>query len=189
MSTRCQKEMKSLSLIAISALAVSCQIQSSPKGVAEDPYVPHLRVVEENPFTGKQGIAYRFSHEQLARMARTKLDTKRFVSYVEKRWPIQRLQGHCTATNIWLDLYQNLVAQNCQLETDIHMGEATGFDRIWVYVDQDDGGSTYFGEVGTKWHRWTYSLNTQRGSNHWAIIEQLPNDFMDSAKYDTDYRK
>jgi hypothetical protein len=58
------------------------------------------------------------------------------------------------------------------------------FDKIYVYVNDDDGRSNYFGEAGTKWNRWEYSLNIFRGHDHWVIIECLPNDFVDNlAKY------
>ena len=78
---------------------------------------------------------------------------------------------------------QNLVALKCPLETDLFKGKVTGFDRIWVYVSEDDGKNTYFEDAGRNWHRWTYSLHIVQGTKHWAIIEELPNDFMDSAKF------
>lgn len=167
--------------VAVAAFGGPTSNSNSP---ASDPYIPALRVTETNLFPKTPTFAYRFTEEQLARMARTKLDTNRFLSYVERRWPVERLQAYCVSTNIFPELCQNLVAENCPLDTDLYKGKAGGFDRVSVYVSQDNGRATYFGEAGTSWHRWVYSLNTQRGSNHWVIIEDLPNDFMDSAKFD-----
>jgi hypothetical protein len=170
---------------ALVCLSLSCQTRNGP----EDPYVPKLQLVETNDFTGKPEVAYRFTEEQLNRMAQTKLETNRLVAYLENRWPIERLQAFCVPTNRFPEMAQNLVAYNCPIETDLYKGKAHGFDRIWVYVSQDDGQDngrkvTYVGEAGTHWHRWECSLNIVRGGSHWVIGVTLPNDFMDSPKYD-----
>jgi hypothetical protein len=166
---------------ALACVSLSCRTHNA----LEDPYVPKVQIIETNDFTGKPGIAYRFTEEQLVRMANTKLETNRLVAYLEQRWPIERLQAYCVPINKFPALRQNLVAKNCPVETDLHQGKTEGFDRIWVYVSQDDGhNGTYFGEAGTEWHRWTYSLNIKRGKTLWVIIEDLPNDFMDSHQYD-----
>jgi hypothetical protein len=172
-----------LSAIVFSAVVASGQI-SNTNLPARDPYIPALRVIETNLFSRTPTVAYRFAEEQLARMSRTKLDTNRFLLYVERRWSIERLRAYCVSTNKFPEGRQNLVAENCPLDTDLYKGKSDGFDRIWVYVSEDDGHATYVGEAGTSWHRWTYSLNTKRGNDHWVIGEQLPNDFMDSAKFD-----
>ena len=90
---------------------------------------------------------------------------------------------YCVPANEPPELWQNLVVAKCVLKTDLYPGKVTRFDRIWVYVSEDDGQNTYFEDAGTNWHRWTYSLNIERGKKYWAIVEELPNDFMDSAKY------
>ena len=77
-----------------------------------------------------------------------------------------------------------MVASRCPVEADLHKGKAHGFDRVWVYVSEDNGRNTYFEETGRKWHRWTYSVNVESDKRHWVIIEQLPNDFVDSPRYD-----
>jgi hypothetical protein len=105
------------------------------------------------------------------------LETNRLVAYLEQKWPVEHLKAYCTKTNTFPKGYQNLVALRCPIETDLHKGKAYGFDRVWVYVSEDDGRAT-------KWHRWTYSINVNRGKHYWVIIEQLPNDFVDSSRYD-----
>jgi hypothetical protein len=168
----------------LAATLAGCQARNTThKATVQDLYAPKLRIAKTNDFTGKPGIAYRFTKAQLARMAGTKLETNRFLAYVERRWPIERLQAFCVPANEPPELWQNLVVAKCPLKTDLYQGEATGFDRIWVYVSEDDGNNTYFEDAGRNWHRWAYSLNIERGRNCWAIIERLPNDFMDSANY------
>jgi hypothetical protein len=170
-----------ISFIALSALLIGCHGRSKKLG-EQDPYTPKLQIVETNPFSGKPGVAYRFTEEQLARMSRTKLETNRFVSYVNRRWPIERLQAYCVPLNQRPELWQNLVSKNTVLQMDLYKAESTGFDRVWVYVDQDDGKNTYFEEAGRNWRRWTYSLNVRKGARDWVIIEELPKDFMDSTE-------
>jgi len=163
---------------------LGCQTRNlSHDANAKDRYVPKLRITATNYFTGEPGVAYRFTDEQLAQMARTKLETNRFVMYLERRWPVERLQNFCVLTNRFPQGHQNLVAMNCVVDTELHKGAATGFDRVWVYVNEDTGHNTYFEDAGLRWHRWTYSINVEQGESHWVIIEQLPNDFMDAAKY------
>lgn len=149
------------------------------KGIAQtpekDPYPPQLVAGTSNQ--------YRFTEEQLARMAHTPLDADRFVAYIERRWSLKRVQAYCVPKNVWPEGHQNLVGENVKVQTHLFKGQKTGFDRIWVYVNEDDGRSTYYGETGWRWHRWIYSLNMDRGKRFWAIIETLPNDFMDSEKY------
>ena len=170
-------------LLLLFCCLLGCRTQTVREEVTgRDPYTPQIRINETNAFTGEPGIAYRFTEEQLARMASTPLETNKFVTYVEKRWPVERLQAHCVASNTLPPMAQNLVAQPC-VQTELFKGKPTGFEKVWVYVAEDDGRNTYFEDAGTKWHRWTYSLNIERGGSHWVIIEQLPNDFMDSPKY------
>ena len=152
-----------LSLILMSEMLTGCSSQSSSSAQG-DPYTPRLPIAETNDFTGKPGMAYRFTEAQLARMTDTKLDTNRFVSYVKRRWPIERLRAYCVLANQRPELAQNLVSEKTVLERDLYQGESTGFDRVWVYVSQDDGTNTYFEDAGRNWHRWTYSLNVDRGA-------------------------
>jgi hypothetical protein len=172
--------------VLISACAVlrSAAQTTNADRVVPDPYIPKLRTIETNAFIGKPAAAYRFTEGQLARMARTKLETNRLVAYLDQKWPVERLKAHCSKTNTFPNGFQNLVTIKCPIETDLHKGKATGFDRVWVYVSEDDGHGTYIEEAGSGWHRWTYSINVTRGKRHWVIIEQLPNDFVDSSRYD-----
>jgi hypothetical protein len=174
--------------VLILFLSASCflhsEAQTNVNGISPDLYLPQLRLSETNLFRDKPVIAYRFTQEQLARMSRTKLETNRFVAYLEKKWPIERLKSYCSRKNTFPADYQNLVPQKCPIETDLYKGKARGFDRVWVYVSEDDGQATYIGDAGSKWHRWTYSINVSHGKRHWVIIEQLPNDFVDSSLYD-----
>lgn len=153
----------------------------SPPAVA-DPYAPELMTLGTNP-NHPAWRSYRFSDRQLAQMARTTLDEKRFVAYIEGLWPIERLRSYCVPKNTFPEGYQNLVLENCPFAVDVHKGKRHGFDRIHVYVSQDNGQSTYWESAGWNWHRWTYSLNVVSKSHHWCIIESLPNDFMDSPAF------
>jgi len=66
----------------------------------------------------------------------------------------------------------------------VHKGKQHNFDKIYVYVSDEGGESNYYGSLAQTWRRWDYSLNMVRGKDHWAIIDSLPNDFMDNpAKY------
>jgi hypothetical protein len=172
-------------VILLSGALTGCETRKGATATGEDPYAPKLKIAETNFFSGRPEVAYRFTTGQLALMARTKLDTNRFLTYIERRWPVERLASHCAPTNTWLEIWQNLVPVKFLFEVEVHKGKAPAFDRFWVYVGEDDGHNTYFGEAGTKWHRWSYSLNMRRATDHWAIIEELPNDFMDSAAYGT----
>lgn len=136
-------------------------------------------------FSGEPGVSYRFTDEQLARMSATKLDTNRFLAYLKRRWPLKRIQAYCVPANQRPELMQNLVAVHTVVETDLYPATGTGFDRIWVYVSQDDGtNKSYWEDAGRNWHRWQYSLNIDKGAKDWVIGGALPNDFMDSVKYD-----
>jgi hypothetical protein len=81
-------------------------------------------------------------------MSRTKLGTNRFVAYLEHRWPIKRLRAYCVPKNELPESWQNLVVAKLALETELYAGKVTGFDRIWVYVSEDDGHDTYFEDAG-----------------------------------------
>jgi len=133
----------------------------------------------------RNGDSYRFSELQLKRMAETHLDRDSFLRYVETKWPISRLKAYCTPENRWPGECQNLVKLNDLFgDIAVHEGKSDRFDRIYVYVCEDDGKNNYYGEAGTEWKRWEYSLNVCRGQDRWAIIECLPNDFVDNlAKY------
>lgn len=151
----------------------------------KDPYIPTLRVVLKDDRTGEPYTAYRFTDDQLARMARTKLDAKRLVAYLERKWSVERLQAYCIPANTRSRDQQNLVAFNCPINTDLHKGASHGFDRVSVYVSDEDKQETYSSaDLAKKFHRWLYSINVSLGESHWAIIEALPNDFMDSSQYD-----
>ena len=100
--------------------------------------------MEAEPFYGTLMRAYWFSDAQLARMAQSPLDAARFVAYVENKWTITRLQEHCVSTNRFQRGYQNLVAMERPVDTEIHKGKAHGFDKVWVYVSEDSGKGTYF---------------------------------------------
>jgi tetratricopeptide (TPR) repeat protein len=129
--------------------------------------------------------SYRFPEAQLKQMARTRLDQTLFLRYMEAEWPLSKLKAYCTPKNRFPEGCQNLVPEN-DLFGDVllHVGKKHEFDKIYVYVCEDDGKSNYFGSLATDWRRWDYSLNVVRGKDHWAIVESLPNDFMDNpAKY------
>ena len=85
-------------LISVSAL-LHCDAQTTNvAAAASDSYLPKLRIAETNAFTGRPATAYRFTEEQLAHMARTKLETNRLVVHLEERWPVERLKAYCTKT-------------------------------------------------------------------------------------------
>src|SRR5258708_3578115 len=157
-------------VLLLLAAATGCKTTNPVNSSALDPYTPKQRTTETTLFSDKPETVYCFTQDHLTRMSHTRLDTNRVVRYLEYRWPIQRLSKYCVETNTWPEGHQNLVAHNCTVETDLHRANTGGFDRIWVYVDQDDGHSTNVGEAGAKWHRWTFSLNVQRGFKHWVII-------------------
>lgn len=142
-----------------------------------------LRSYLPQPVVG-EADSYRHTDEQRARMARSPLQAERFVPYIEHLWSLKRLRAYCVPKNVMPKDVQNLVVEHLALKTDLFQGQDTGFDRISVYVDDDDGRATYVGKASqTQWHRWTYSLNVKRGKDFWVIIATLPNDFMDSEEY------
>lgn len=176
--------MRELILLFVSVLCfLRCEAQTNTV-MAADPYIPKLRTTERIEINGGLLTVYRFTEEQLARMAGTKLETNRLVAYLETKWSVERLKAYCTKANRFPKNHQNLVALNCPVEADLHKGGAHGFDRIWVYVSEDNGQGTYIESAGSNWHRWTYSINVMRGTRHWVIVENLPNDFVDSSRYD-----
>jgi hypothetical protein len=168
------------------ALAIGiCHAQPTEGEVENNPYIPQLPVVLKNDRTGEPYIAYRFTEEQLARMARTKLDAKRLVAYLERKWTVEHLKAYCVEKNMRTRDQQNLVAFNIPVNTDLHKGVSHGFDHVLVYVSDEDKQETYSSaDLAKNFHRWIYSINVTRGESNWAIIEALPNDFMDSSKYD-----
>ena len=171
-------------VILLTACFADAESESSVDELTrDDPYIPRLTSVVTNSFAREPWTVFRFSEKQLNEMALTKLETNRFVAYIEHRWTIDRLEGYCTKTNVFPRRHQNLVAENCPIKTDLHKGKLHDFDRIFVYVNEDDGHASYVEDAGRKWHRWAYSINIQRGEHFWVIIEQLPNDFMDSDEY------
>ena len=116
-------------------------------------------------------------------MAKTPLKRDLFVHYIEAKWPLAKIKAFCTPENRFPDV-QNLVGQNEWGEIPLYEGQQHDFDRICVYVSEDDGKSIYFGTAGTDWKRWEYSLNITRGKEQWTVIETLPNDLVDNpAKY------
>mgnify|MGYP000858048677 CR=1 FL=1 len=140
------------------------------------------------PASGCRDVSARFSDAQLKEMSETSLDATLFLRYVEARWPLSRLKTYCTADRRLPEIWQNLVGDHCFPEAlAVHKGHHDGFDKIYVYACHDegmDGKCSYVGSLMTNWRRWTYSLNVVRGGDHWAIIENLPNDFMDNpGKY------
>jgi hypothetical protein len=174
-------------LLTILAFALwHCCIRAAENSDAEiDPYIPQLRVVLKNDRTGEPYTAYSFTEDQLARMARTKLDGHRLVAYLENKWSVERLKAYCVETNILSKDQQNLVAFNRPVNTDLHKGAAHGFDEVSVYVSDEDKQETYSSAaLAKKFHRWIYSINVHRGGSQWALIEALRNDFMDSSQYD-----
>jgi len=130
----------------------------------------------------REGDGYRFSAAQLERMAKTPLKRDLFVHYIEAKWPLAKIKAFCTPENVFPDV-QNLVGSNEWRDIPLYDGQHD-FDRIFVYVSEDDGKSIYFGTAGTDWKRWEYSLNIIRGKDQWTVIETLPNDLVDKpAKY------
>jgi len=131
--------------------------------------------------------SHRFSDVQLKEMAKSSLDRRLFLQYIEAKWRLTKLKAHCTQANVWPEGCQNLVPEKLcfnEWKTPVHEGKQHGFDAIYVYVSESDGKSNYVGSATPDWRRWKYSLNMVRGKDHWAIIEGLPNDFMDNpAKY------
>jgi hypothetical protein len=55
----------------------------------------------------------------------------------------------CVPSNSPPELWQNLAVAKCVLKTDLYQNKATGFHRVWVYVDED-GTGTDFEDVGQK---------------------------------------
>jgi len=166
----------SAALLASLILVASC---GARPGADTYMYRPAIASVETRGVL-KGGMNYHFSKKQLKRMKNTPLDPQKFVSYLEGQWPLKRIRAYCRPENKWPEGYQNLVPVKRVLETNIHQGAKHEFDRIYVYVSQDDGkGTVYFSDAGRNWRRWTYSLNIVRANDHWAIIKDLPNDFMD----------
>ena len=144
-----------------------------------DPYAPEICSIETNGVL-KGTPFYHFSEEQFQHMAHTPLDAQKFIRYLEAKWPVDRIRKFCKPTNVGRDDYQNLVPLKLLFETNIHTAVRHEFDDIYVYVSEDDGNDrAYYGEAGTRWHRWSYSLNIHKSTMGWAIIEHLPNDFMD----------
>lgn len=170
------------------AALVGCQTPEPAAIWTGDPYLPSRQIRTEGP-SGEPEIGYQFSKAQIAALARVKMDTNRLSAYLEARWPVERLVAYCTPTNLWPEFSQNLVALGSVFATEIHKTQKHPFDRIFVYGSSDDGKGTYLAEAGSQWRRWRYSLNIYQGTNHWAIIEPLPNDFMDSPKYDPGARR
>ena len=131
--------------------------------------------------------SHRFSESQLKEMAKMPLDRGLFLRYIEAKWPLDRVKTFCVPEHRFPEGEQNLVPDKLcfgEWEIPVHKGKQHDFDRIYVYVSEDDGKSNYYGSVTPDWHQWEYSLNIVRGKDHWAIIESLPNDFMDNpAKY------
>ncbi len=131
--------------------------------------------------------SHRFSETQLAEMAKTSLDRRLFLQYIEVKWPLNNVKAFCVPDQRLPEGCQNLVPDRLcfgEWEIPVHSGKSHHFDKIYVYVSEDDGMSNYFGSVTPDWHRWEYSLNIVRGRDHWAIIESPPNDFMDNpVKY------
>ena len=144
----------------------------SGQAISDSQYLPSAR----------ERDGYRFSAAQLERMAKTPLQQEPFVRYIEAKWPLARIESFCKPENRFPD-EQNLVGQNEFGEIPLYGGQHD-FNKIFVYVSEDDGKGTYFGVAGTNWKRWEYSLNILRGKDQWTIIESLPNDFMDNqSKY------
>ncbi|MCE5267519.1 MAG: tetratricopeptide repeat protein [Planctomycetaceae bacterium] len=140
------------------------------------------------PSVNYRNVSASFSDAQVKEMAKTSLDHKLFLQYIEIRWPLDKLKIYCTPERRFPDTCQNLVGDTCFPETlTVHAGHHDGFDKISVYACHDegmDGKCSYAGSLMSDWRRWDYSLNMIRGKDHWVIIESLPNDFMDNpSKY------
>jgi len=165
-------------IVGVSILVVRSSMSEEPKLAGDSKYLPSI---------DNGDGSYRFSKAQLAEMARTPLDRSLFLQYVETKWPLDKLKSYCTKENIWPEGYQNLVATHLcfhEWEIPVHKGKKHDFDKIFVYVSDDGGESNYYGSLAKTWRRWDYSLNVIRGKDCWAIIESLPNDFMNNpAKY------
>jgi hypothetical protein len=158
--------------------AVVCLVMlvgCKPSAVGTNPEAAYLPSIDNG------NGSHRFSEAQLKQMARTPLGRSLFLRYVEAKWPLSKLKAYCTPEHRWPEgEWQNLVSENNLFgDVPLHEGKQHEFDKIYVYVSEDDGKSNYFGSVATNWRRWDYSLNIFRGKDHWAIIESLPNDFMD----------
>ena len=163
------RQHKGMAVIFIACLLLS-SCSSSDSGESSE-YLPSIR----------DGDSYRFSTAQLERMVKTPLKRDLFLRYMEAKWPLTKIMSFCTPENRWPELMQNLVKHNDQFgDVPLYEGQQHDFDKIFVYVCEDDGKSNYFGLAGTKWKRWEYSLNIVRNKDHWAIIEHLPNDFTDN---------
>ena len=123
------------------------------------------------------GDGYRFSEAQLEHMAKTPLKRDLFVRYIQAKWPLEKIKTFCTPENRFPDV-QNLVGQNEWGKIPLYEGQHD-FDRIFVYVSEDDGKSIY--HPATLFRRWEYSLNIIRGKEQWTAIETLPNDLVDES--------
>jgi hypothetical protein len=120
-------------------------------------------------------------------MANTQLDRSLFVRYIESKWPLSKLTAYCTPKNVIPKNLQNLVPDKLgfkEWQIPVHQGKQHEFDKIFVYASEDVGNSNYSDSLAKNWRRWTYSLNMTRGKDHWTIIENLLNDFMENpGKY------
>jgi hypothetical protein len=158
----------------------SCDFQDHPY-VPPDPYVPSIQLHNSG------GTYYRFSEAQLQRMRKTPLSRDLFLRFIEKKWPPDGLRAFCKPENRWDPNCQNLVSDGLLFgswKIPVHSDKKLEFDRLYVYMCEDDGSSNYYGTAGTKWKRWEYSLNIEKGTDVWVFIGSLPNDLVDNpAKY------
>ena len=76
---------------------------------------------------------------------------------LEQRWPPAAITTFCIPERRWRETYQNLVAHGEVWQGNLHVGVATGFDRIGWY------GTVVQGRIKE------YSLNVDRGRDHWVL--------------------
>lgn len=86
-----------------------------------------------------------------------------FTAAIESRWPLATIGRFCSQGRRFWNGCQNLVAiPHCKQkgeiwEADLFKSAETGFDRVWWYATVCDNKIQ------------TYSLNAQRGKDHWVI--------------------
>lgn len=76
---------------------------------------------------------------------------------LEQRWPLKSIVTFCIPERRWRPEYQNLVVMGEVWKGRLHVDVATGFDKIWWY------GSVDHGRIAE------YSLNVNRGRDHWVL--------------------
>ena len=76
---------------------------------------------------------------------------------LERRWPLSAIRTFCIPERRHNNRYQNLVAYSPRWDGVLYSGELTGFDGITWYASLKEGRAD------------VYSLNVNRGNDHWLL--------------------